>query len=150
MLSLWEIIKESACKFGGSKVVRITIEIIVDLFYNIVDTIERNLRNVAIIIRTGLPYLMWYIGVYLYEDRGEFTIGGEIFIPVIVYTITYYISQYANRIGKGERIPVPTERFTEKGSEEGEYNIEQSRIEEMILYMADLENWLQRKGLLKK
>lgn len=131
------------------KFIRITMDILYEVYYEILDVIGGNLRNVAIIMRTGLPYLMWYIGADLYQQRGRFAVGGEIFIPVVVFMITYYIRQYANRLGKGERIPVPEKRFTEPGEEDGEYTVETKRMEEMILYMSNLEDWLQRKGLLK-
>lgn len=129
--------------------VRITVDIIYEVYYEILDVIGGNLRNLSIIMRTGLPYLMWYIGADLYEQRGRFAVGGEIFIPLIVFILTYYIRQYANRIGKGERVPVPEKRFTEPGEEDGEYTVEQKRLEEMIIYMSKLEDWLQRKGMLK-
>lgn len=137
-------------RFVSCKFFRITFDILVEAYFTIIDIIGSNLRNVSIILRTGLPYYMWFLGAQLYEQRGRFAIGGEVFIPLIVFIITYYTRQFANRIGKGERIPVPERRFTMEGEEDGEYTIETSRTEEMILYMADLEDWLQRKGLLKK
>lgn len=136
-------------KMSKTKFIRITVDILYEVYYEILDVIGGNLRNVAIILRTGLPYLMWYIGADLYEQRGEFAVGGEIFIPLIVFVFTYYIRQYANRLGKGDRIPVPEKRFTEQGEEDGEYTVETKRVEEMIIYMSKLEDWLQRKGLLK-
>lgn len=129
--------------------IKITFDILYELWHELLDFIGNNLRNMVIILRIGLPYLMWYIGIYLYHKRGKFVIGGEIFIPIVIFIITYYIKQYANRIGRGERIPVPEKRFTEQGEEEDEYTVETRRLEEMILYMSKLEDWLQRKGLLK-
>lgn len=137
-------------KMSKIKFIRITVDIIYDVYYGMLDIIGSNLRNVAFILRAVLPYFMWYIGVYLYEQRGRFAVGSEIFIPLVVFIITYYIRQYANRLGKGERIPVPEKRFTEPGEEDGEYTVETKRMEEMIIYMSNLEDWLQRKGLLKK
>lgn len=136
-------------KIINSKFVKITIDILREVYYEVIDFIASNLRNVSIILRVCLPYLMWYLGADLYRQRGIFTIGGEIFIPMLVFIITYYIRQYANRLGKGEKIPVPEKRFTELGEEDGEYTIETKRLEEMIIYMSNLEDWLQRKGLLK-
>ena len=128
----------------------ITGQIIVEAFSMLKNIVESNIRNVAIIVNEVLPYLMWYLGASLYEERGEFAVGGEVFIPLIVFIITYYLSQYANHIGKGEKIPVPKSRFTQPGDDDGEVVVETSRTEEMILYLADLEDWLQRKGLLRK
>lgn len=136
-------------KLMSSRFINITLDILFEVKYIIIDMIASNLRNVAFILRTALPYLMWYVGISLYVERGKFVVGGEIFIPLLVFVFTYYIRQYANRIGKGEKIPIPDKRFTELGEEEGEYTVETKRIEEMILYMSNLEDWLQRKGLLK-
>ena len=132
-----------------SNFVKITCDILVDTWYTLIGIIGGNLRNVTMVMSAGLPYLMWYLGVQLYEQRGEFLVGNEIFIPILVFIFTYYIRQFANRIGKGERIPVPERRFTEKGEEYGEFTIESARLEELILYTASLEDWLERKGLLK-
>ena len=154
MSDLFEVIKDLLIWIGGKiidcKFVRITSDILKEAWYTIIDIICSNLRNVVIISKIGLPYLMWYIGANLYEQRGKFAVGGEVFIPLIIFVFTYYIGQYANRIGKGERIPVPEKRFTEPGEEDGEYTVETKRVEEMILYMSNLEDWLQRKGLLKR
>lgn len=136
-------------KFTNSKFVKITKDILKEIHYEILDFISNNLRNVSIILRIALPYLMWYMGIHLYQSRGEFTVGGEIFIPLVVFLLTYYIKQYANRLGKGENIPIPDKRFTEEGEEDGEYTIEMNRVEEMIIYMSKLEDYLERKGLLK-
>lgn len=154
MLRFYNWVEKFCIKLGKRidecKFIRITGDIIIEVYYTVLNIIGNNLKNMAIILRVILPYLMWYLGIYLYEQRGFFAVGGEIFIPLIIFIFTYYIRQYANRIGKGEKIPVPEKRFTEVGEEEGEYTVEKKRIEEMILYMSELEDWFQRKGLLKK
>lgn len=132
------------------KFVRITCDIILESYYSFKDFLGNSLRYIVLISRLLLPYIMWYIGIYLYNKRGKFVIGGELLIPFIVFIITSYLRQFANRIGRGEKIPIPEKRFTEPGEEDGEYTVETNRLEEMILYMSNLEDWLQRKGLLRK
>ena len=129
------------------KFLKITISIIFDVCYAIGYFIENNLNNFARLLNLVLPYLMYLIGQYVYEDRGKFAVGSEIFIPLIFCIIIYYIRSYANKIRKGTTIPVPNERFTEV-DDDGEVSIENNRIQELILYLADLEDWLERKGLL--
>ena len=70
----------------------------------------------------------------------------------VVRAVDYFITSnllrsYANKIGKGTTIPVPDKRFTEV-DDYGEVSIPNNRIQELILYLADLEDWLERKGLL--
>ena len=87
---------------------------------------------------------MWYLGAYLYEERGEFAVGGELFVPLVVFLVIYFVGSFANHIGKGERIPVPEKRFTEV--DDGEVSVPVSRQDEMLFYLADLEDCLERKG----
>lgn len=50
-----------------------------------------------------------------------------------IFTIIHY-----------RKIPVPENRFTTE-EENGEVTIEVERIQELILYMDDLENWIELK-----
>lgn len=124
---------------------KIVIEIIKDVVRNVVYFVESNLRNFANLLNVLLPYAMLFIGQYAYEKRDGFIIGGELFIPVIVYIVVYFIRSYANKIGKGTTIPVPQKRFTSVDDND-EVSIEHNRLQELLLYVADLEDWLERKG----
>lgn len=129
------------------KFLKIIWSIIVDLFYVFVDFIENNLRNFARMLNLILPYFMYIIGQYVRNERGKITFGGEIFFPICFCIIIYFVRSYANKIGKGITIPVPEKRFTEV-DEDGEVSIENRRVQELILYLADLEDWFERKGML--
>lgn len=109
--------------------------------------IESNLRNFASILNILLPYGMYFVGQCVFKERGEFGVGAEILIPLVVCFITCLIKSYANKIGKGITVPIPSKRFTEV-SDDGEVSIENERIQELILYLADFEDWLERKGLM--
>ena len=126
---------------------KVTGAIIHDIVQAIHYFITNNLRNFAQILNFILPYIMYVIGQKVCLERGKIAFGGEIFIPIIFCVITYYIRSYANKIGKGTTIPVPEKRFTEV-DDDGEVSIRNNRIQELILYLADLEDWLERKGLL--
>lgn len=90
---------------------------------------------------------MWYIGIKTYISRGYFAIGGELFIPIVVFLISWFLKSFADKIGKGEAPPVPSERFTTEDGD-GEVSCEYSRLQEMLLFVNDYEKWLERKGLL--
>ena len=126
---------------------RITLAIIIDVVRAVDYFITSNLRNFAWLLNFILPYVMYLIGQNVYEKRGCFGIGGEVFIPIDFCVISYYIGFDANNMGKGQTIPVPDKRFTEV-DDDGEVSIPNNRIQELILYLADLEDWLERKGLL--
>lgn len=127
--------------------IRITLEIILDIVHAVIYFVTHNLRNFAQLLNLILPYVMYFIGQKVCANRGQVTVGSELFIPIVVYVIIYYLRSYANKIGKGMTIPVPEKRFTEV-DDYGEVSIPNNRIQELILYLADLEDWLERKGLL--
>lgn len=129
------------------KILKITLEIFIDVMHNVSYFIKSNLWNAARLIEFMLPYVMYFIACEEYNDRGGFAIGGEIFIPLIVYITTYFIRSLANKLGKGLSIPVPNKRFTEV-DDDGEVSISYNRTQELILYVADLEDWMERKGFL--
>ena len=126
---------------------KITGAIIHDVVQAIRYFVTNNLRIFVRILNFILPYIMYIIGQKVCLERGKIAFGGELLIPIVFCVITYYIRSYANKIGKGTTIPVPEKRFTEV-DDDGEVSIRNSRIQELILYLADLEDWLERKGLL--
>lgn len=123
------------------------LEIIKNWLAEITYVIKSNLRTYAKLLNALLPYAMYFIGQYVFSKRGEIAIGSELFIPIIICIITYFIKSYANKIGKGTTIPIPHKRFTEVDDND-EVSVEHDRIQELLLYTADLEDWLERKGLL--
>ena len=127
--------------------IRITIMILKEIIKSISYFFENNLRNFAKFLNFVLPYAMYLIGQYVRNQRGNLSIGGEIFIPLIFCVLIFFIKSYANKIGKGTTIPVPNKRFTEV-DEYGEVSVENKRLQELILYLGDLEDWFERKGLL--
>lgn len=129
------------------KIFNIIVEVTYETICSVGHFIESNMRNFAIILDVILPYAMYFLGQYAAIDRNNITVGGEIFIPIVLTIIIFYLKSMANKLGKGITIPIPDKRFT-KVEDDGEVTIENKRIQELILYLADLEDWMERKGLL--
>lgn len=121
------------------KFFKILYEITVDAFATFILFIENNLLNFANVLNLLLPFVMYFIA------GGN--LSWKLIIPVIVFTLIYYARNIANKVGKGITVPIPEKRFTEV-DDEGEVSVEHKRLQEMLLYVADLEDWLERKGLL--
>lgn len=122
-------------------------DIIADATAALVYFVKSNLMNFANILSIICAYVMYFLGQRVVEFRGKFGVGGEIFIPLAFAVLIYIIRQFANKVGKGVTIPVPQKRFTST-DEDDEVSIEQNRLQELILYIADVEDWLERHGLL--
>lgn len=122
-------------------------EIVSDATMAVIYFVGSNLRNFANILNIICPYIMYLLGQYVFSFRAGFAVGAELFIPLVFAVVIYLIRQFANKIGKGTTIPVPQKRFTSI-DDDGEVSVNQNRLQELILYVADVEDWLERHGLL--
>ena len=125
----------------------ILIDITLDVIRNILYFVKQNLINFANILDFTIPFLMFFIGQNVALREGKILISPEIIIPLFAFILIFYLKSIADKIGKGITIPIPNKRFTEV-DDDGEVSVENARLQEMLLYMADLEDWLNRKGLL--
>lgn len=121
--------------------------ITMDIWHEVAYFVQINMRYVAVIIEMVLPYAMYMLGQDVAITRKSIEVGGEVFIPVVVIVFAYYVREFANKSGKGNVVPIPNRRFTEVSSD-GEVSVDNSRIQELLLYMADLEDYMERKGWL--
>lgn len=108
-------------------------------------TIEKNLYSLGEILEIAIPYIMFMLIGDLVEVRGKFAIGGEIFLPVILLITSRIMKEIANKKGKGKEVPIARKRFTEE-NENGIIEIKESDIQEIIIYLADVENYIERRG----
>lgn len=122
--------------------------ILMDFKYEVIYFIKSNLRYFSQALDLIVPYIMYYLGMWSFNSRGTYTFGGEVFIPIVIMFASYFCKSFANKTGKGSTIPIPAKRFTIYDEESGEVSIEKKRLQEMLLYMADLEDWLNKKGML--
>lgn len=128
------------------KFLKILIEVTADAFCNLMYFIKNNLTNFANALNLILPYTMYFIGQYVTSKRESISIGWEICVPIVFVVVIYYLRSTANKMGKGITIPIPDKRFTSI-DDDGEVSIEHKRVQELLLYTADLEDWFERKGL---
>lgn len=126
---------------------KILFDVTIEAFCNFTYFIKNNLITFANILSVTLPYIMYILGQMFAIERKELSVGIEIIIPVVFIISIYYLKSIANKLGKGTTIPVPSKRFTQV-EKDGEVSIEDKRLQELILYIADLEDWAERKGLL--
>ena len=97
------------------------------------------------LIDISIPYIYAYISILLYRDRKDIIIGYEVLIPIIAYIILSVLNNFLNKINKGYDIPLPRERFTTL-NDNGNVSVDNSSINDIILYLYDLEEYLKSKG----
>lgn len=123
-------------------------EITIDFLHVVTYFFTTNMRSFANILTVACPYMMYFIGQYSKVGNFYFTFNYyHLLIPIAIVLVTYFLHSAANKTGKGNACPVPAKRFT-KVSDEGEVSIEQARLQELLLYVADLEDWMERKNIM--
>lgn len=109
----------------------------------IVNKITHSLSPLSKMIIWFTPIVMYWIG------RGQIKFDGWIILPMVLICIASIFRRVSNSIGKGETFPVPKEKFTSV-DEDGNPSVGVHRIHELILYVADVEEWLQKNGYIRE
>lgn len=126
------------------------VEVTEDLLSTFAYVVKNNFMNAVNLANFTLPYLMYFVGQEFYKLHGikdGYVFGVALIIPIIFDLLTYYTKSIANKIGKGITVPIPQKRFTEV-DEDGMVSVDNNRIQELLLYVADLEDWLEKKKLM--
>ncbi len=119
---------------------------ILELYHQFKYFISINLKYLIKLIEISIPYIYAYISILLYKDRNNnIIIGYEVLFPIIAYIILSVLNNFLNKINKGYDIPIPRERFTTL-NDNGNVSVDNSSINDIILYLYDLEEYLKSKG----
>lgn len=118
---------------------------ILELYHQFKYFISINIKYLIKLIDISIPYIYAYISILLYRERNNLIIGYEVLIPIIAYIILSVLNNFLNKINKGYDIPLPRERFTTL-NDNGNVSVDNSSINDIILYLYDLEEYLKSKG----
>lgn len=99
-----------------------------------------------------LPMLVLYFIPYVVIASSYFTGCSAIvsmnmfWLTLLAQSVCFITSKYLkyNKV-EDTGFPVPVKRFTSE-SEDGEVSIEKNRLQEMILYVSEVEDWLESSG----
>lgn len=109
----------------------------------VINKINHSLSPLSKLIIWVTPIIMYWIG------RGYIKFDWWIILPLILICIASILRRVSNRMGKGDTFPVPKEKFTSV-DEDGNPSVGVHRIDELILYVADVEEWLQKNGYIRE
>lgn len=122
------------------KAIQIYISLVSEKLLSVAKYLSKSLRFIT-------PYIILLI-VKLYGFTKVVTLVALLF-PLTIWVITSVVNIYLNRKNLGDRFPIPNERFTEDVGD-GEIRITNNRLQELILYTNDLENWFRANGYTDK
>lgn len=147
MDNLKEIIKVSNIIIKG--IFKSGIDLITETILITLEMIMHNLKLITRLLYFFLPFIMLKIGQYTYSIRGEFTIGGEVFIPFMFMFLIHALRQLHKEYFEIEKdLPIPEERFTIITGDKIE--VENRRLDDLLIYMQELEDYLEEEGLTNK
>lgn len=116
---------------------------IIELMRSIAYYLKNNLFAIMCLIQGILPMAALIIGFKL---DTEYVLTCVV-VLILVQSATSYTKKLMESMGKGNDVPVPRKRFTTV-DEDGEVTVRVDRTQELILYVCDLEDYLERKGKL--
>ena len=120
-----------------------------ELYYQFKYFISINIKYLIKLIDISIPYIYAYISILLYRERNNLIIGYEVLFTIIAYIILSVLNNFLNKINRGYDIPLPRERFTTL-NDNGNVSIDNSSINDVILYLYDLEEYLKSNGYTSK
>lgn len=87
-----------------------------------------------------------FVTLYTYGVLG-WSNSSVIWSTIGVLVFGFILSVLSDIINVGNDVPIPPRRFTIESEQDG-VSIKREDIQEIILYLDELENWLERKGLM--
>lgn len=94
-----------------------------------------------------IPICLILFGEWVYSVRGFWGFGGELFAALVIGLFYMGYRWFDHVYGmQGLDIPIPKKPFVEHDVRNGMVTIEHSRLEELILYVDELEDWFAKNG----
>lgn len=113
---------------------------------NMLKKLKYSSKFVCKSLRFAIPYILSF--TFCSFGINSITIIVAMVTPPLIWIATSVINIYFNRNYAGDDLPVPVERFTEYAGE-GEIKAKRDRLEEMVMYVFVLEEWLHDNGYFK-
>lgn len=134
--------QQSETKIENEKIFRRMLR---DAYLNFRNFMRRNCDTFASVMVAVTPFLFLWLGIDGMTKRGYFAWGGEWFLGLFWVLTIWALRSYARHTNRSAYMPIPIQRFTRLDTD-GSYSIAQDRLYELIIFVADYEDWLERQG----
>lgn len=128
-------------------------KILKSVFSEVMFWIKYFLRILPFFMKILCPMFSIWVWEYLIKTKhfdfitAYVAVGLEV---ILVFCIATLISECFKQIHNNyNSIPIPSKRFTQSSEDNTDVYVDNARLSEMILYVNDVEDYLERKGLLK-
>lgn len=127
------------------EIVSVVYDVIKESFTSLKYSIKKNIGKIGGFLNVIIPYIC-----VLCERNGIFYNWILVLIiPLMLLYVSYLMKQVNMAINNRtiDNVPVPSKRFTVEDTD-GAVTVEETRVEELLLYVNELENELERIGKL--
>lgn len=117
-----------------------------------INTLRELVRDISICVYENSKILIYMLQVFFFILFCGLSYYVDLSICALLFTSSLFVTEYLFRLFANVKhisedgMPIPPERYT-KTTEEGFVQVE--KIEEAVVYLCDVEDYLKRKGLLK-
>ena len=98
--------------------------------------IDANLMNIGVLVIAACPFVCMMVTA----SRGHVGVGGEFILAVAMMVAGATLCWRGTLRGQGLEPPRPVRRFTRVDGDR--ISVDRERLAELLVYMADLEDWL--------
>ena len=125
-------------------------EILVQIVYSVKHFFKVNLKYISQIIVFSTPYFCMWLAYQSYQSNRPLLSWLNVLLPVVLFTMAGVVSLAAKTAKNGKSMPIPRKRFTQCDNCSNLVFVDPSEWHEMLVYMAELEDWLEFTGKLRK
>lgn len=129
-------------KKANISVIKALWTVLLEMLYSFKYNVVKELDKIAVIIEIAIPVVL----SQLYADVTELII-----VSIVMTVIVHYITKVGQKLNNetyGD-LPLPRYRMTKIDSDGFVSLIDQDDLQELVLYMHEVEQYLTKKGKLK-
>lgn len=109
-----------------------------------IDCLPKVASKLPVFVLCLLPYVI--IASAWFVSCSVVVLTNMLWLTVIAQVVCFFMVKYLKYSEvEDTSFPIPSKRFTSE-SRDGEVTIENSRLQEMIIYVCDVEDWLESSG----
>ena len=107
-------------------------------------SLPKTASKLPMLVLYFIPYVV--IASALFGGCSAVVLMNMFWLTLLAQSVCFITSKYLkyNKV-EDTGFPVPAKRFTTE-SGDGEVSIEKNRLQEMILYVSEVEDWLESSG----
>lgn len=128
------------------KTLKAIAELAKDVLYEVSNFFYVNARYIMRMLSLIVILFSFFCG-FSAANSDDDVVLIDLAVALVFAALISFVKGVANKYGKIDDTPVPAKRFTEV-DDDGMVSVENDRLQELLLYVSEVEDYLKRKGKL--